>query len=388
MIMLLGKWLVKSPPSNDLKTRNGYGVLCSVIGILLNLFLCIGKMIAGTVSGSIAITADAFNNLSDAGASVVTLVGFCIAKQKPDYHHPFGHGRMEYIAGFVVAISILLMGFDLLRSSVDKIMHPEAIAFSGLSVAILVASIFVKLYMALYNRSIGQKIGSAAMKATMIDSFSDAVATFVVLLSIVFSHLTGLRMDGWCGMLVSLFILYAGYTSFREMVNPLLGQPPSPELIQKIEEIVGGYADIMGMHDLMVHDYGPGRMVITLHAEVPANGDLLILHDTVDLVEKDLQNQLTCIAVIHMDPMVTDDVLVNETKVRVAEVIMGLDERVTMHDFRMVTGPTHTNVIFDVVVPYDVKATEPEIKKRIAHMVHALDDSFFAVVEVDRPNGI
>lgn len=385
MVSLLAKWLIgEKPTKENSKTRYQYGLLCSVVGIVLNLLLVAGKILAGTISGSIAITADGLNNLSDAGSSLISLIGIRIARQRPDAGHPFGHGRMEYVAGLLVSVVVLIMGIELLMSSGRKIMAPEPVTFSMLAVVILIVSIGIKLYMSLYNRRIGKQLESAPMRATAVDSLSDVVATSVVLLSMLVGHFTGLPIDGWCGLLVSLFILYAGVTSLKDTVSLLLGQPPSATLIDEIYSIVGEYPDVIGVHDLLVHDYGPGRRVITLHAEVSASGDILKMHDTIDNIERELQEKLQSNALIHMDPVETDNALVEATRLRVAEVVKGLDERVSIHDFRMVTGPTHTNLIFDVSVPFDVQASEQEIKRRLSHMVRALDETFFAVVTVDR----
>lgn len=385
MVTLLAKWFIKEKPTGtDMRVRHLYGMLGSILGIALNLLLVAGKLVAGALSGSIAITADGLNNLSDAGSSLITLIGIKMARQRPDEGHPFGHGRMEYVAGLLVAVVILLMGFELLQSSVAKIISPQPVTFSWLTTAILAASIGIKLYMAAYNRRIGKAIDSAPMRTTAVDSLSDSIATGVVLLAMVVMHFTGLMIDGWCGLLVSLFILYAGLTALRDTVNLLLGQPPKPAYIQQIRGIVMAHPEVIGVHDLMVHDYGPGRCSITLHAEVSASGDLLEMHDAIDNIENELHETLGCHALIHMDPIETDNALTDATRARVAEVVKGLDERVTIHDFRMVSGPTHTNLIFDVSVPFDVKIGEKDIKKRVSHMIRALDDTFFAVVTVDR----
>ncbi len=385
MISLLAKLFIKETPSAaDPRVRQRYGMLCGMVGVALNVLLFAAKLILGSVSGSIAISADAFNNLSDAGTSVITLFGFKLAQQKPDTEHPFGHGRMEYIAGLVVAMAILLMGIELLKSSVDKILTPAPVTFSLLGAAILIGSILVKLYMFRYNRRFGTLLDSSAMRAASIDSLSDCAATTAVLVSTAIAHFTGVPIDGWCGLLVAVFILFAGFRAIKETINPLLGQPPTQAFIEEIESIVWSRPEVIGVHDLIVHDYGPGRRMVSLHAEVAATGDILLMHDAIDNIEKELREKLGCLAVIHMDPVITDDTLTNDTRERVAEVVKGLDERATIHDFRMVTGPTHTNVIFDVVVPFDVKLTEREIKQRIMHMVRALDGSFYAVVEVDR----
>lgn len=388
MIQRLAKWVYKNPPNpDDPRGRQQIGALCGAVGIGLNALLFAMKVVAGALSGSIAILSDAMNNLSDAGMSLITVFGFKIAQQKPDTEHPFGHGRMEYVAGLIVSVAILLMGFELLKTSVDRIAHPAPVTFGWPAAAILVGSILVKLYMAGYNRAVGRSIGSSAMRAASLDSLSDCLATAAALAAMLMSHWFGLSVDGWCGAAVAGFVLFAGVKAFRATIGPLLGQPPSPALIAQIEAIVHEQPEVIGVHDLIVHDYGPGRRMVSLHAEVPREGDILALHDAVDNIEKKLRGEIGCFAVIHMDPVVTDDAVAAETRARVAEVVKGIDERVTIHDFRMTTGPTHTNVIFDMVVPYDIRLTEREIKQRVYHMIRALDGSFYAVVEVDRANG-
>ena len=363
--------------------RQAYGQLCGAVGIGLNLLLFAGKLFAGTISGSIAITADAFNNLSDAGSSVVTLLGFRLAGRKPDPEHPFGHGRMEYISGLAVAGLILLMGVELGKSSLKKILSPEEIVSSPLVLAILAVSVAVKLYMFYYNRSIGRKIKSAAMSATATDSLSDAVSTTAVLMATLVGQLTGLNIDGWVGLLVALFILFSAYKAAKETLSPLLGQTPDPEFVDRIEQIVLSYPEVLNIHDLIVHDYGPGRMMISLHAEVSADGDLLQLHDVIDNAEHRLKKELGCMAVIHMDPIITNDAHTDALRMAVAEKVKSIDPRLTIHDFRTVPGSTHTNLIFDVVVPYDVKLTADEVRRRIGALVKELDENYFAVVQVD-----
>lgn len=363
--------------------RQAYGQLCGAVGIGLNLLLFAGKLFAGTISGSIAITADAFNNLSDAGSSVVTLLGFRLAGRKPDPEHPFGHGRMEYISGLAVAGLILLMGVELGKSSLKKILSPEEIVSSPLVLAILAVSVAVKLYMFYYNRSIGKKIKSAAMSATATDSLSDAVSTTAVLIATLVGQLTGLNIDGWVGLLVALFILFSAYKAAKETLSPLLGQTPDPEFVERIEQIVLSYPEVLNIHDLIVHDYGPGRVMISLHAEVSADGDLLQLHDVIDNAEHRLKKELGCMAVIHMDPIITNDAHTDALRMAVAEKVKSIDPRLTIHDFRTVPGSTHTNLIFDVVVPYDVKLTADEVRRRIGALVKELDENYFAVVQVD-----
>ena len=367
------------------RLRQSYATRCGVVGICLNIVLFAGKLLAGTLSHSIAVTADAFNNLSDAGSSVVTLIGFRLAGAKPDPEHPFGHGRMEYISGLAVSGAILLMAYELIRDSIRKIRYPEATEFSGLIAGILVASILVKLFMAYYNGHIGKKIDSTALRATAIDSLSDACATLVVLLATLVGHSTGWQIDGWCGTLVGLFILYAGIQAARETLNPLLGQAPDKEFVDQIQQIVMAHEKICGMHDLIVHDYGPGRQIISLHAEVPAEGDILEIHDVIDNAENELRAQLGCDATIHMDPIVTADEHIGELREAVHAIVTGIDEVLTIHDFRVVTGPTHTNLIFDLLVPYKFYISDDELMLMIQGRVkERLGRNHFIVMHIDK----
>ena len=384
MIRLLSRWLI---PDRDNVTspavRRAYGTLCGAVGIALNILLFIGKFFAGQLSGSIAVTADAFNNLSDAGSSAVTLLGFRLAGKKPDTDHPFGHGRIEYISGLIVAGLILLMGVELAKSSFDKILHPEPVAFSALAAAIMAASVCVKLYMWLYNRAVGRKIKSAAMEATATDSLSDTIATSAVLLAMLVGKWTGLAVDGYVGLVVALFILFSAYKAAKETLSPLLGQAPDPELVQEIRDITLANDTVQGVHDLVVHDYGPGRMMISLHAEVPAHGDIMAMHDVIDNVEKELMERLHCHAVIHMDPIVTDDDRVNALRTQVAELVKQVDPTLTIHDFRVVRGTTHDNLIFDAVLPFSSSKTPAQAAQEIRALVRAMDGNYYAVVTVE-----
>ena len=387
MIALLAKLFIRDSKNYASPyVRTGYGVLCGAVGIALNLLLFTGKLIAGTISGSIAVTADAFNNLSDAGSSIVTLVGFRLAGHKADSEHPFGHGRIEYVAGLVVSMAILLMAFELGKTSVEKILTPVSVAWSGLTAGVLVASILVKLYMFFYNRRIGTYIDSAAMRATAMDSLSDTAGTAAVLLSQLIGKWTGAAIDGYAGLVVAGFILLTGLRAAKETISPLLGEPPSKDFTDRIEGLVLSCPDIIGVHDLLVHNYGPGRTMISLHAEVPADGNLLALHDAVDNVERKLRSMLGCSAVIHMDPVVRGDERANQLHAAVEEIARGVDGRLTIHDFRIVSGPTHTNLVFDVAAPYDVPFTDAALKSRISDAVTALDGSLYAVIEIDRSN--
>lgn len=385
MVSLLAHFFIKDKDNTSSPAvRQAYGILCGTVGIALNILLFAGKFFAGLVSNSIAVTADAFNNLSDAGSSLITLVGFKMAGQKPDPSHPFGHGRIEYLSGLFVSIAILIMGFELIHSSIDKIIHPQAVAFSPLTVIILLVSIAVKIYMALYNKAISRKIGSAAMNATATDSLSDTLATAVVLIATVIGHYTGVLIDGYCGVLVGLFILYAGYSAAKDTISPLLGQPPQPEFVKDVETIVTSYEHVLGIHDMIVHDYGPGRVMLSLHAEVPADGDMLILHDMIDNIEHQLHDELGCEAVIHMDPVIINDYQTDELKSRVTELLQNAYPEIHFHDFRIVKGPTHINIIFDIVIPFGYKKSDDEIIDYLKQEIHNIDSSYFAVIQIDR----
>ncbi len=384
MIGILAKIFI--PDRNNFSSpavRGAYGKLCGALGIILNLILFAGKLIAGTVSGAISVTSDAFNNLTDAASSIITLLGFKMSEQKADKDHPFGHGRIEYVSGLVVSMLIMLVGFELAKSSVEKIFSPEKVTFGFISAVILAASVAVKAYMAYYNFSVGKKIDSATVKATATDSLSDCIATLAVLASLVISHFTSVNIDAYCGLLVSGFILWSGLKSVKETVDPLLGTSPSEETIENIEKIVVAHEGVVGIHDLVVHDYGPGRKMISLHAEVSADADMLATHDMIDNIEKELSEKLGCEAVIHMDPIVQNEsvLALRET---VEELVRDIDARLTIHDFRVVTGPTHTNIIFDTVVPYDVKLSDRELRQMIADAVNAADKTHFAVINIDR----
>jgi cation diffusion facilitator family transporter len=384
MITLLSKWFIYNRENTtDPAVRRAYGTLCGVAGIVLNLLLFAGKYFAGILSGSIAITADAFNNLSDAGSSLVTLIGFKLSGRKPDPQHPFGHGRIEYISGLIVSALILLMGVELGKTSIDKILHQSPVEFSLLSVGILAISIAVKVYMSCYNRGVGRKIHSAAMAATATDSLGDTAATTAVLLATLVGKFTGWQIDGWMGVLVALFILYAGFNAARETLSPLLGQTPDEELVHSIEKLVMSFPPILAIHDMVVHDYGPGRMMISLHAEVPADHDILELHDVIDNAEVALKTSLQCEAVIHMDPVVADDSRVAALRQQVAALVKTIDEKISIHDFRMVPGPTHTNLIFDAVIPFNASKSNEEIEQKIKTLVEDMEGSYFAVVTVE-----
>lgn len=384
MITILSKFFIKEDMPMDVK-RSAYGKLCGLVGIFLNIVLFAIKFFAGIISNSIAITADAFNNLSDAGSSVVTLVGFKLSEQKPDAKHPYGHGRIEYISGLIVSAVILLMAFEMLKDSVSKIIHPEETSFNIVVILILVVSILGKCYMAFYNFRVGKKIDSATLRATGTDSLSDTISTIVVLASTIVGHFTNLHIDGICGVIVGLFILWAGISTARETLSLLMGEPPEKEYVDSIEELVMNFDEsIIGVHDLMVHDYGPGRKVISLHAEVPAEGNILEIHDVIDNLEKKLAEEFSCLATIHMDPIVTNDPTVDALKEEIRTLLLNIDPVISMHDFRIVTGPTHTNVIFDIVIPFKFSIPEKELLQLIDDKVKEQHGrEYYTVIQVD-----
>ena len=393
MLKFLAKLFIKTPREHDdPATRRAYGVLCGAVGILLNILLFAGKFIAGSLAKSVAVTADAFNNLADAGSSVITMIGFRLAGQKPDKEHPFGHGRFEYIAGLLVSAAIILMGVELLKTSVEKIIAPQAVEFSVLTAVILVFSVAVKIYMAVYNGSLGKKLASPALAAAARDSLSDSIATAVVLVSSAVGHFLGINIDGWCGAAVAVFVLRAGIMSVRDTLAPLLGTEPDPEFVKRINDIVLSYPEISAIHDLIIHDYGPGRQIISLHAEMPteSGSDIFKLHDIVDNAERRLRQELGCDATIHLDPVAAEDEQTQMLHERMEAALFEINSGLTMHDFRIVPGPTHTNLIFDVVVPYDNKMPQAEILEKIEYAAAELPSGknggkYYAVVRFDRP---
>lgn len=383
MISLLKKLFIKDS-YDDSRKRRALGVLCSSVGIFLNIVLFAIKYLAGVISNSIAITADAFNNLSDAGSSFISLIGFKFAGMKPDPEHPFGHGRIEYLSGLGISIAIIVVAFELFTTSLDKIFNPQNIDTSYLAMGILIVSICVKLYMFFYNHKIGKDINSAGMKATAMDCVTDSVATAVVLLSMIFTMITEINIDGYCGILVSLFIFYAGFNSAKETLSPLLGAKPDKELVDKVHSIVLSYDKVHGIHDMVVHDYGPGRQLISLHAEIDGSEDIYEIHDVIDTIEKDLYEQLSVETTIHMDPIDIHNESTKKTREQVAQLITQLDKQATIHDFRMVPGPTHTNLIFDVVVPHNIKLDDKQIKEKVQQIISDNYENHFVVLTIDR----
>ena len=386
MIEFLAKILYKDSTEVDISVkRRQYGSLLGGVGIFLNFVLFTIKLIAGIVTGSVAIVADSINNLSDAGSSSIQLIGYKLSGHEPDENHPFGHGRIEYVSGLVISIVILFMGIELLKSSITKIIFPVSIQYSKMALIILIISVLIKLYMYSYNKTYAQKLNSVVMQATAFDSLTDSLATATVLLCMMINEYTGFAVDGYCGLIVSLFIITTGYNAAKDTITPLLGQKADPEFVEKIAQFAMSYDEVLGVHDLVVHDYGAGRMMITFHAEVSANGDFVKLHDVIDNIERRLKKVLGCQAVIHMDPVFVDDEATIRMK-RFSELITkSINESLTIHDFRMVAGPTHIKLVFDVLAPYDYHMSDAEIKKAIETKIESLPGNLTAVVDVDRP---
>lgn len=388
MFTLLIKIFIKTPEDvKNPEVRQRYGTLAGAYGIVLNVFLFLIKLFAGIISKSIAITADAMNNLSDAGASIVTILGFKLSGKKPDRDHPFGHGRFEYITGLFVSFLILMMGFELLKSSIESILNPKLIKSSLLSICILMISILVKTYMYFFNHSVAKKINSASMEATAKDSLSDTISTFIVLISsiIYMMNFTKIPVDGIAGLIVSFFILKSGIDSVRDTIQPLLGQPPEKEFVTKIEECVMSHSMVIGIHDLIVHDYGPGRVMVSLHAEVDGKQNIFEIHDEIDNIEVELSEKFNCIATIHMDPIDVDSKEVHQLKDLIKEFASKIDCNLTIHDLRIVPGLTHTNVLFDLVKPYECKIDDSYIMEQISLHVAKFHPNHKCVIKIEAP---
>lgn len=371
--------------TDDPKVRESYGKFAGIVGIISNMFLCTVKILSGVFAGSIAIIADGINNLADASSSILTLVGFKLAAQPEDREHPYGHARIEYLTGLFISVLIIVIGAQLLKTSVDKIMHPEPVDSGIITVAILITAIFVKLWQSFFNRGIGRRIDSLTLMATAADSRNDVIATSAVLLSILIGHFSGLQTDGYMGCLVALFIIWSGIQLVRETSSPLLGEAPSEELVKTIARIAESEPGVLGIHDLMVHNYGPGKIFASMHVEVDADADLMASHDMIDNLERRIKNELAIEFVIHMDPVRTNDPLINRLRDIVSAALAPIEGVKSIHDFRIVPGPTHTNVIFDVVIGSDCKATEEEIKKTASDAVSSQAGSgYYTVITFDK----
>ena len=368
----------------DSSVREAYGKLGSVVGILTNVVLSLSKIAVGVIFGSISITADGVNNLSDAGSSAITFIGFKMSGKPADKDHPFGHARIEYLTGLAVGVIILLLGAELVKSSFEKIINPDTSAFSWVMAGVLALSIAVKLWLSFFDSRLAEKISSSTMKAAAMDSRNDVIATSAVLASIFIAKFTGLEIDGYMGVIVALFILYSGYSILKDILNPLLGEMPDPDFVKKIENKILSYKGILNIHDLVIHNYGPNRYFATVHAEVDAKENILKSHDMIDNIERDFARDLDINLVIHLDPIITNDSKINRLRSMTEGIIKDIDETLTIHDFRVVEGETHTNLIFDVLVPAGYEVKSSELVRKIEKSVKSADENYYAVVTVDR----
>ena len=363
--------------------RGKYAMLSSITGIVVNILLSIFKLIIGIIANSMSIISDALNNVSDAGSSIVTMIGFKMSQKKVDSDHPWGHGRMEYITGFVVDILIILVGFELLKSSIDKIINPELPSISNVTITLLIVAILAKLWLFIFYRKIAKTINSAAIKGTAYDSISDSISTLAVLISAFVAKFAGISIDGYVSLLVSIFILITGIKAIKEIIDLLLGQKPDPEFVKEIEEFASKYEEIQGIHDIMVHDYGPGRKIVSFHAEVPANSDILKAHDIIDQMEQDILEKFHCITTIHMDPIVVDDEEINEMRKYTEDFVKSINEKFSIHDFRMTDGGERINLIFDLVIPTDEKVDVEKVVADIKEEIHKKNNKYYAVIKAE-----
>ncbi len=385
MTNLLVSWFIKNPENTkDSSVRHAYANLGSVVGIIMNVLLCLSKISIGIIFKSMSILGDGINNLSDAGSSVVTLIGFKLSMKPADEDHPFGHARIEYIAGLIVSFIILLLGIDLVRSSFFKILSPEPVEFSPIIFVVLTLSIVVKIWLSLFNFKLGKKINSATMIATGTDSRNDVIATTAVLIALIINNFIDINLDGIMGVVVGIFIFISGINLIKETTNPLLGEAPDPEFVKLIEDRILACETVSGLHDLVVHSYGANKWFASVHAEVPAEVDFLECHDIIDNIERELKDELGIHLVIHLDPIVTNDPVTNEVRSKVKSIVKEIDDRLSIHDFRMVVGPTHSNIIFDVVVPVDLGETPDTLAKIIDSKIKEIDNSYYSIITVDR----
>lgn len=384
MTDLLVKLFIKNSENiKDADIREKYGFLGSIVGIVVNIILSAGKYAIGVISHSVSITADAINNLADAASCIVTLVSFRLAGRKPDKDHPFGHGRIEYIAALAVGFLVELMGYELIKSSIEKIRNPEALTFSIPAVAVLAISIFGKVWLFLFNRKLGNKIQSPAMLAVSKDSLSDTIATFAALISLICSLFTDIPIDGFMGLIVSGFIIMSGFGILKESIGILLGAPPEKETVDTLVEYIMSFDEIIGIHDLVIHSYGATRTFASIHAEIPADGSMLNAHDTIDNIEQEVKKRFGIELVIHMDPVETNNEKVNSLKTTTVQIVHSISEELSIHDFRVVDGPTHTNLLFDVVVPHSFEMSSDKLKKLINEKINENDSRYRCVITVD-----
>lgn len=381
-------WLVKKfvhdyENVHDINVRASYGKLSGKVGIFCNAFLFAVKFIMGTISGSVSITADAVNNLSDAASSVISLIGFKMAEKPADEDHPYGHARYEYLSGLTVAVMIILIGFELFKTSFDKVIHPSTVDFSIVLVIVLAVSILMKLWMAFFNKSLGKKINSSALEATAADSRNDVISTSAVLVAAVISHFFKINLDGYMGIAVAVFILYSGIGLVKDTLDPLLGKAPEPELVDYIQKKILSYDGVLGTHDLMIHDYGPGRKFASVHVEMAAEGDVLKSHDVIDNIERDFLSKDNLNIIVHYDPIVTKDDIVNDFRSWLMEQVKSIDPHLSIHDLRIVPGNSHTNLVFDCVMPHCINMSPSELKAEIRRLVNIKYPNYYCIITID-----
>lgn len=381
---IIEKFVPNSDNPQDPYVRESYGKLGSIVGIILNILLSISKILVGIIFSSVSITADGVNNLSDAGSSVVTFIGFKMSGKPADEDHPFGHARIEYLTGLALGIVIIYLGIELIKSSYSKIFEADNFIFSQSMIIVLLISIIVKIWLSYFNFKIGTIISSTTMKATAVDSRNDVIATSTVLISVIISKFTGYQIDGYMGVLVALFIIYSGVMILKDVINPLLGELPEKDFIKQIQTKILSYEGVLNIHDLVVHNYGPNKYFATVHVEVDAKEDILKSHDLIDKIERDFQNDLDINMVIHLDPIVSDDEHVNDLKIKTSNIVKMIDKNLSIHDFRIVKGETNTNLIFDIVVPQNFSMSNREILKFINKEIKKENENYFAVVTIDK----
>lgn len=368
----------------DPKVRENYGKLAGMVGIVTNLFLCVSKLAVGYLFQSIAIIADGINNLSDTTSSVITLFGFKLSAKPEDEEHPYGHARFEYLSGLVVSLLIIILGLKLLSTSFDKVLHPAPLEFSLITVVILLVAIGVKVWQSMFNVKTGNLIQSVTLKATGVDSRNDVIVTSAILACVFIEKFTGLKLDGWMGCVVALFIMWSGFQLIKETSSPLLGKAPDPELVTEIESRITSQPGVLGIHDLAVHDYGPGRIFASVHVEVDAKGDLIASHDMIDNVERSICRDLKIHLVVHMDPLETEDPLTIKLNENISDILTGLEGVVGYHDLRVVAGYTHSNVVFDIVVSPGCKLTHADITKYVEEQLQLLDETYYVTITFDK----
>ena len=382
---LIRLFVGKNKDASDTNVRGKYASLAGFTGIVVNILLFVGKLVVGLLAGSVAIIADAFNNISDAGSSVVTLIGFRLASKPVDKEHPLGHGRLEYVTGFIVDVIIILVGFELFKSSLDKILNPYLPTVGNLTLCILGGAILVKLWLFFFYNKIGKIIRSTALKASAFDSISDCAATTLVLVSALVARFWGIGIDGYAGILVAAFIMFTGFKAAKETIDLLLGSPPEQEFVESIYQFAKGYTHVVGVHDVMVHDYGPGRQIVSFHAEVPSDSDINIAHEEVDKMERDMHKKFGCIVTVHLDPIVINDPLVNEHREMVCNAVKEVNPNLSIHDFRMTIGEKSVNLIFDLLLPSDCNLSSEEAEKQVIDKIHEKKENCFCVIRVEHP---